>query len=133
LDVKDAMVAAIPDLEVFEKACRWFFSYLHIKEMSGPLVGEGNEIVVSKERKETDDQDNEYERKGNTIEANSSCFKSGDLTVAGECAEGQQGAQESCIRDCPLKGRFRDLIEEVFEHQVEGSLMLIEKIHLLEE
>jgi hypothetical protein len=127
------MVAAVPDLEVFEKASGLFFFNLHLKEMCGFLDGVGNKIIVSKERKKTNDQDDEYEREGNTIKANPSCFKSSDLTVAGERAEGQQGAQESCIRNCPLKGRFWNLIQEVLEHQVEGSLIFIESIHLLKE
>jgi hypothetical protein len=53
--------------------------------------------------------------------------------MAGERAEGQQGAQKSRIGDRPLKCGFWNLIEEVFEHQVKGSLVSIEKIHLLEE
>jgi len=32
-----------------------------------------------------------------------------------------------------LKGCFRNLIEEVFEHHVEGGLIFGEKFHLLEE
>ena len=53
--------------------------------------------------------------------------------MAGERAESEEGAQQSRVGDRPLKCRFRNLIEEVFEHQVKGSLKSIEKIHLLEE
>jgi hypothetical protein len=133
LDVKDATIAAVPDLVILEKACRGFFSHLHIKEISGFLVGEGDEVIVSEEGKETNDKDNENERKGNTIEADPARFKSSDLAMAGERAESEEGAQESRIGDRPLKCGFWNLIEEVFEHQVKGSLISIEKIHLLEE
>jgi hypothetical protein len=133
LDVKDEMITAVPDLVVLEKACRGFFSHLHIEEISGFLVGEGDEVIVSEERQETNDQDDENERKGNPIEANPARLKGSDLAVAREGAESEEGAQEGCIGDCPLKSGFRDLIEKVFEHQVERCLKSIEKIHLLEE
>jgi hypothetical protein len=97
------------------------------------LVGEGDDVIVSQEGKKTDDEDDENERKGNTVEADPARFKGGDLAVAGESAEGQKGAQESRIGDRPLKGRLRNLIEEVFEHQVKRGLMFIEEVHLLEE
>jgi len=133
LDVNDVTIAAVPDLEVFEKACGRFFSHLHIKEISGFLVCEGDEVIVSKERKKANHKDNEDERKGNTIEADPARFECRDLAMAGKRAEGQQGAQESCIGDRPLKCRLWNLIEKVLEHQVEGSLISIEKSHLLEE
>jgi hypothetical protein len=69
LDVKDATIAAVPDLEISEKACRRFFPHLHIKEISGFLIGEGDEVIVSKEGKEANHKDNENDRKGNAIEA----------------------------------------------------------------
>jgi hypothetical protein len=133
LDVKDAMIAAVPDLVILENACRRFFSHLHIEEISGFLVGERDEVIVSKEGQETNNKDDEDERKGNPIEANAARLESSDLAVAGEGAESEEGAQKSCIGDRPLKGSFRDLIEKVFEHQVERRLKPIEKIHLLEE
>ncbi len=133
MDVKDAAIASVPDLVILEKACRRFLSHLHVEEVSGFLVGEGDEVIVSQERKKTDDEDDENERKGNPVETDPARFKGSDLAVAGESAEGQQGAQKSRIGNRPLKGRLRNLIEEVFEHQVEGGLKSIEKIHLLEE
>jgi hypothetical protein len=133
LDVKDAMTAAVPDLVILEKACGGLFSHLYIEEISGFLVGKGDEVIVSKEGQETNDKDDENERKGNPIEANPARLKSSDLAVAGEGAESEEGAQEGCVGDGPLKGGFRDLIEKVFEHQVERCLESIEKIHLLEE
>jgi hypothetical protein len=133
LDVEDAVIAAVPDLEVFERACRRFFSHLDIEEISGFLVGEGDEVIAPKEGKKTNDEDNENKRKGDTVEANPSCFKSSDLAMAREGAEGEERAQESRIRDGPLECCLWDLIQEVFEHQVEGSLISVEKAHLLEE
>jgi hypothetical protein len=123
----------VPNLEILEKACRGVFSHLHIKEISGFIVGEGDEVIVSKKGEETNDQDNENEGKSNPIEADPARFKSSDLAMAGERAESEEGAQQSRVGDRPLKCRFWDFIEKVFEHQVKGSLISIEKIHLLEE
>ena len=133
LDIKDAVIAAVPDLIILKKACRGFFSDLDIEEISGFLVGKGDEVVVSEEGQETNKKDDENQRKGNPIEANPSCLKGRDLAVAGKGAQSEEGAQESCIGDRPLKGGFRDLIEKVFEHQIERRLKSIEKVHLLEE
>jgi len=133
LDVKDTMIAAVPDLVILKKACRGLFSYFYIEEISGFLVGKGDEVIVSEEGQETNDKDDENERKGNPIEANPARLKSSDLAVAGEGAESEEGAQKSCVGDRPLKGGLWDLIEKVFEHQVERRLKPIEKIHLLEE
>ena len=36
-------------------------------------------------------------------------------------------------QDGSVKSGFRDLVKQVFKHQVERSLKSIEKIHLLEE
>ncbi len=97
------------------------------------MVGEGDEVIVSKKREETNDKDNENERESNPIEADPARFKSSDLAMAGERAESEEGTQQSRVGDRPLKCRFRNLIEEVFEHQVEGGMIFIEETHLLEE
>ena len=115
MNIKDTVIAAVPDLEVFEKASRLFFFNLHIKEMSGLLVGEGNKVIVSKERKETNDQDDEDKRKGNTIKANSSCFKGGDLTVAGEDAKREKGGEQDAARKGPTQHPLRRLYHEVLD------------------
>jgi len=133
LDVKDAPIAAVPDLVILEKDGRGFFSHLDVEEVSGFLVGKGDEVIVSKEGEKTNDKDDENQRKGDPIEANPARLKGSDLAVAGEGAEGEEGAQESCVGDRPLKGGFRDLVEKVFEHQVERRLKPVEKVHLLEE
>jgi hypothetical protein len=97
------------------------------------MIGEGDKVIVSKEGEETNDKDNENERKRNTIEADPARLESSDLAMAGERAESEEGAQESRIGDRPLECGFRNLIEEVFEHQVKGSVIPVEKVHLLEE
>jgi hypothetical protein len=123
----------IPDLKILEKAGRRFFSHFHVKDISCFLVGEGDKVIISEERKEADDEHDENQREGKTIEANSSCFKSSDLTVAGKGAEGEEGGQENRVRERPLKGCSGNHIEKIFEHQVEGRLVSIEETHLLEE
>jgi hypothetical protein len=133
LNVKDAVIAAVPDLIILEKARGRFLSHLDIEEISGFLVGKGDEVVVSEEGQETDEKDDENQGKGDPIKANSAGLKGSDLAVAGKGAQSEEGAQQSCIGDRPLKGGFRDLIEKVFEHQVERRLKSVEKIHLLEE
>jgi hypothetical protein len=127
------MIAAVPDPVILEKARRRFFSHLDIEEISGFLVGKGDEIIVPEEGKETNDKNNEDEGESDAIKANPAGFKGSDLAMTGERAEGQQGTQKSCIGDRPLECGFRNLIKEVFEHQVKGSLVFIEKVHLLEE
>jgi hypothetical protein len=133
LDVKDAVIGAVPDLIVFKKTCRRFLSYFHIEEISCFFVGERDEVIVPEKGKKTNDEDNENQRKGDTIEADPPCFKSSDLAMTGERAEGEEGGQQNRIGDRPLEGCFRDLIEEVFEHQVKRSLISMEEIHLLKE
>jgi hypothetical protein len=123
----------VPDLKILEKAGRRFFSHFHIDDISCFLVGEGDEVIISQEGKEADDEHNENQRDGQAIEANSSCFKSGDLTVAGKGAEGEEGGQENRVGDRPLKGCRGNHIEKIFEYQVEGRLVSMEKIYLLEE
>src|SRR5512136_471145 len=123
----------VPDLKILEKAGRRFFSHFHINEIPCFMVGQGDEVIISEEGEEADDEHNENQREGETIEANSSCFKSSDLTVAGEGAEGEECAKENRVRDRPLKGGCGNHIEKIFEHQVEGCLVSIKKTHLLEE
>jgi len=76
------MIAAVPDLVILEKARRRFFPHLHIEDEPGFLIGKRDKGVVPKEGKETDNENNQNERKGDAIEANPSRFKSGDLTRA---------------------------------------------------
>jgi hypothetical protein len=53
--------------------------------------------------------------------------------MARECAEGKKGRKEHRIGKGPLKGHFRNLVEEVFEDQIVRRLVFDEKIHLLKE
>ena len=123
----------VPDLIILEKAGRGFFSHFHIKEVSRFLVGERDEVIVSEEGEKADDEHNENQREGDSIKANSSCFKSSDLAMAGKGAEGEKGAKQDRIGDRPLEGCFRNLIKNVFKHQIERGMISLEEIHLLEE
>ena len=58
-DVQDAVVAAIPYLIILKKTCRLFFSNLNIQKIPGFLVGDGNEVFVPQEGKDTDNQSNQ--------------------------------------------------------------------------
>jgi hypothetical protein len=133
LNVKDAVIAVIPDFIVFKKTCRRFFSHLYIEEISCFLVGKGDQIIISEEGKETNDEDDENQWGDDTIEANPSCLKSNDLTMTGEFAEGDEGSEQNGIGNSPLKDYFRNLIEEVFEYQGERGLIFNEMIDPLEE
>jgi hypothetical protein len=53
--------------------------------------------------------------------------------MAGEYAEGKKGGEQNGIRKGPLKGHLWNLVEKVFEDEVEGSLMIDEYVDLLEE
>jgi hypothetical protein len=127
------MVAVVPDLVVFKETGRRFFSYFHIEEISCFFVGERDKVIIPEEGKETNKEDNENQRESDTIEADPPRFKSSDLAMAGEHAEGEEGSQQNRIGDRPLEGCFWNLIEEVFEHQIKRSLISMEEIHLLEE
>jgi hypothetical protein len=132
LNINDTAIAAVPDLVVFEKTRGRFFPHFHIKEVSRFLVGEGDEVIVSEEGKKTNDEDDKDQRKGNAIEADPPCLKGGDLAVARECAEGEKGGEENRVRNRPLEGCLRNLVKDVFEHQIERGVIPLEEIHLLE-
>jgi len=51
--------------------------------------------------------------------------------MSGKCAECEKGCKQYGIRKGPLKGYIRELEEEIFEDQVERSLIFGKLIHLL--
>jgi hypothetical protein len=53
--------------------------------------------------------------------------------VSGKCAKCEKGCKKYGIRKGPLKSDIGDLEEEIFEDQIERSLVFRKLIHLLEE
>ena len=133
LDVENSVFVAIPDLVILEKTQGPFFSYFNIEQGTGGLVGEGDQVLIAQEGEETDQQGNEKEGKSNPIETDPSRFQGGDLAVARERPQGKKGRQKNRIRKSPLKSHFGDLVEEVFEDQIERGLISDEEVQLLQE
>jgi hypothetical protein len=122
----------IPDLIVFKKTGGRFFSYFHIKNISSFFVRKGDEVVISKEGKETDNEGDESQREDDTIQADSSCLKGNDFTMAGEGTKGEESGKQNCIGNRPLERNLWDFIKEVFKNQSKRGLIFMEKIDLLE-
>jgi hypothetical protein len=131
-DVQDAVVTAIPYLKILEKTGWFFFSNLDIQQISGFLVGDGNEVFIAQEGKETDDQSNNKQGESNSVKAGAPCLHRGNLTISREGAEREKGRQEHPIGKGPLKNDLRDFVKEINEDQVERSVILAEEVHLLE-
>jgi len=51
--------------------------------------------------------------------------------VSRQVPEGEEGGQQNSIGHRPLEGHQRDLIQQIFEDKVKGSLILGKDIHFL--
>jgi hypothetical protein len=133
LNVKNAVVAVIPDLIIL-KETRWLLLFhLNREEILNLLVGKRDDVFVPHERKEADDEGKQEEWKGDSIEADATRLHRSDLTMAGKHTKGEKGCEQNRIRESPLKGHLRDLVKEVFKDEDKRCLMLNENAHLLEE
>ena len=53
--------------------------------------------------------------------------------MSGKHAKGEKGGQQNRVGEGPLKGNFRDFIDEVFEDERKRCSILDERIHFLKE
>jgi hypothetical protein len=90
------------------------------------------EVFITKERTKTDEEGNEKERQGDSIEAQPTCLHGDNLAVSGEGAECQKDAEQNRIGKNPLKDDFRNPAQEIFKDQIEWGLIFDNEVHLLE-
>jgi hypothetical protein len=133
LDVKDSILAPIPDLVVLEETGGLLFSYPDVKQILGLYIGIRNEVLIAEERDEAENQRDDEEGKGDPVKTDSSCLHGGEFGVSRQVSESEEGRQQDTVRHRPLEGDQRNLIQEVFKNEVKGGLILGKDIHFLEE
>jgi hypothetical protein len=133
LNVKDTVIAPVPDLVILKKAGRFLFFNLHVPNIPGLLIGGGNEVFIAEKMDHTNKKDHKKQRQSDAIKADSPCLQGSNLTMSGKRSKGEQDREEDCIGKSPLKGDFREPIEKIFEDQVKRGLVSVENVHLLKE
>jgi len=126
------VIAAVPDLVVFEETRRLLLSNFDIQQILGFLVRVRNKVFVPKEGTKTDEEGNEKQWQGDSIEADSTRLHGYNLAVPGENSECKKDAEQNRIGKNPLKDDFWNPIQEIFEDQIEWGLIFDDEIYLLE-
>jgi hypothetical protein len=132
LNVKNAVVAVIPDFIILEETRCLLVSHLNGKEILNLLAGKGDEVFVTYEGKETDDEGKQEEWECYSIKADTTRLHRSDLTMAGKHPESKKSGQKNSIRKSPLKDHLRGLVKQIFKDEDKRGLILNENAHLLE-
>jgi hypothetical protein len=97
------------------------------------LVGDRNQILIAQEGEEAENQGEGDEGQGDPVEANAPSLHCRDLTVPGETPESEKGREQYPVRQGPLEDYLGYFVEDVFEDQIKGGLILCDGIHFLKE
>jgi hypothetical protein len=133
LNIKDVVVAAIPDFVVLKETRRLLLPYLNREEISDFLIGKGNEVLIAQKRKETDDESDEEQGESDSVEADATCFHGCNFTVPGKHPQSEKGSKQNSIGKSPLKGHLWNSVEKIYEDEIRRSAIFNEETYFIKE